>query len=223
MNARNAAKEKQDMHSVAEFACYDPAMGKWTELPPLPEPRSSHDAVVTGDKLYVVGGWTLSGEKTGQWLDTAWSFDLKSQKGNWTAVANPTFKRRALAVAGAAEQLVALGGMDDAQAPSCRVDALDLAANKWRRLPDLPEQDMRGFGVSAWSLGGQIYVSGADGIVLRLADDESKWESVGKLDRPRFFHRLLPADNASLLAVAGASMDDGHLADIERFAPSSQN
>jgi N-acetylneuraminic acid mutarotase len=223
MNARNAAKEKEDMHSVREFACYDPASGQWSEMPPLPEPRSSHDAVVIGDKLYVVGGWTLSGDRSGEWLDTAWAFDLKNPKGSWTAVASPPFKRRALAVAGSAEQLVALGGMDDSADPSRRVDALDLASNKWRRLPDLPEQDMGGFGASAWSLGRQLYVSGADGIVLRLADDESKWKSVGKLDRPRFFHRLLPGDEGALLAVAGASMDDGHLADIERFATSSQN
>ena len=34
-------------------------------LAPLPEARSSHDAVVIGDKLYVVGGWTLSGDRKG--------------------------------------------------------------------------------------------------------------------------------------------------------------
>jgi hypothetical protein len=76
-----------------------------------------------------------------------------------------------------------------------------------------------GFGVSAWALGGKLYASGADGVVCRLADDRASWEPVGKLARPRFFHRLLPADASSLVAVGGASFSDGHLADIERFSP----
>jgi N-acetylneuraminic acid mutarotase len=235
VNARNAFDEKEDMHSVAEFACYDPSASKWTEMPPLPEPRSSHDAVVIGDVLYVVGGWTLSGDSSsGKWLETAWSFDLTDAKGQWRPVANPPFKRRALAVAGSKDQLVVLGGMEPRGKSSAsgghgsakvswRADALDLATNQWRSLPDLPGEEMGGFGVSAWSLGGQLYVSGADGVVHRLADDGSAWESAGKLDRPRFFHRLLPDDEGALLAVAGASMDDGHLADIERFAPHRQN
>jgi hypothetical protein len=113
--------------------------------------------------------------------------------------------------------------MDDSAEVSERVDALDLSTNAWRRLPDLPAQEMGGFGASAWRLGRRLYVSGADGVVYRLAEDESAWESVGQLDRPRFFHRLLPGDEGALLAVAGASTDDGHLADIERFAPRGQN
>jgi hypothetical protein len=31
------------------------------DIAPLPAPRSSHDAVVLGNKLYVVGGWQLNG------------------------------------------------------------------------------------------------------------------------------------------------------------------
>ena len=52
LNARNATKEdKEDLHSTAEFAEFDPASGKWNALAPLPAPRSSHNAVVIGDKV----------------------------------------------------------------------------------------------------------------------------------------------------------------------------
>jgi N-acetylneuraminic acid mutarotase len=219
LSFRNAAEDEPDMHSVAEFACFDPKTSKWTALAPLPEPRSSHDAVVLGDTLYVVGGWTLSGEKEGEWLSTAWSFDLTKPEGEWKAVASPTFKRRALAVARWDRQLVAIGGMDDNGKPSRRVDAFDPLAGTWTKLPDLPRSQMAGFGVSAWNLDGQMLVSGADGVVHKLADDGSKWEQVGKLATGRFFHRLLPGADSTLLAVAGASVDAGHLPTIESFKP----
>jgi hypothetical protein len=220
LNFRNAADADPDMHSVAEFACFDPKTNKWTELAPLPEARSSHDAVVVGDTLYVVGGWTLSGEKEGEWLSTAWSFDLTKPEGEWKAVANPSFKRRALAVGQWGDKLVAIGGMDDDAKVSRRVDAFDPVAGTWTKLPELPRSQMAGFGVSAWNLDGQLLVSGADGVVHKLADDGSKWERVGKLATGRFFHRLLPGADSDLLVVAGASVDAGHLPSIESFKPS---
>jgi hypothetical protein len=219
LSFRNAAKDEPDMHSVAEFASFDPKTSKWTELAPLPEPRSSHDAVVLGDTLYVVGGWTLAGEDKGQWLSTAWSFDLTKPNGEWQAVASPPFKRRALAVARWDRQLVAIGGMDDNAKVSRRVDAFDPLAGTWTKLPDLPRSQMAGFGVSAWNLDGQLLVSGADGVVHKLADDGSKCEQVGKLTTGRFFHRLLPGPDSTLLVVAGASVDSGHLPTIESFKP----
>jgi hypothetical protein len=223
LSFRNAAEEDEDMHSVADFACYDPATSKWTTLAPLPEARSSHDAVVIGDTLYVVGGWTLAGANKGNWLDTAWSFDLKNPQGGWHPVPTPTFKRRALAVAQWKGQLVAIGGMDDNAKVSRRVNALDLATGAWSELPQLPRAQMAGFGVSAWNLDGKLLVSGADGRVHQLADDGAAWQPVGELATGRFFHRLMPAADGAVLAVAGASPEEGHLATIERFSPTKTN
>ncbi len=224
LSFRNAAADEADMHSVAEFACFDPATKKWTALTPLPEARSSHDAVVIGDTLYVVGGWTLAGESDGDWLDTAWSFDLNDPQAEWQALASPTFKRRALAVARWNRQLVAIGGMDDNAEISRRVDALDPATGEWTKMPELPRSRMGGFGVSAWNLDGKLLVSGADGAVHQLSDDGTKWENVGKLVTGRFFHRLMPGVGQSLLVIAGASMETGkHLATVESFSPSTPN
>jgi hypothetical protein len=81
---------------------------------------------------------------------------------------------------------------------------------------ELPGAGLNGFGVSSWNLGVRLYVSGSNGVVYRLAAVDGQWEPVAKLDRSRFFHRLLPtsASNTSLLAIAGAS-DSGHLSDVE--------
>jgi hypothetical protein len=221
LSFRNAADAEPDMHSVADFACFDPATHTWTALAPLPEARSSHDAAVIGDTLYVVGGWTLAGEREGKWLDTAWSFDLTQPQGQWQAVVSPTFKRRALAVAPWNGKLVAIGGMDEHAKPSRRVDALDLAAGQWSELPALPRAQMAGFGVSAWNLAGRLIVSGADGKAYQLADDGGAWLPVGKLATGRFFHRLLPMGDGGLLAIGGASPEEGHLTTIEQFRPAA--
>lgn len=221
LSAKNAEGEDEELHSVAEFSCYDPAAKQWTALAPLPEARSSHDAVVIGDKLYVVGGWTLSGNRKGTWLDTAWSIDLANPEAKWEPIGKPNFRRRAIAAAQWNGKLVALGGMDEDVSISRQVSVLDPATGEWSELAELPGEDMDGFGAAAWNLDGKLFASGTQDSLYRLADDGKSWEAVVELQQPRFFHRLLPADASTLLAVAGASFE-GHLAGIEELALAGQ-
>ena len=216
MNARNAPKEDEDLHSTADFARYDPATREWTKLPKLPSARSSHDAVVIGDKLYVAGGWTLEGDGEGTWLNTALVFDLTNQKGGWSVLPKAPFTRRALAVSHWQGQLVLLGGIDSEGDISFEVDLYNPETQQWGKGPKLPWQGMEAFGISAWNLGGQLYVSGLAESVFQLGGDGHNWTEATALKIPRFFHQLLPLDNESLLAVAGASRR-GHLTHIEKL------
>lgn len=217
LDARNAPDEDADLHSVADFHVFDPATKKWQVLAPLPEPRSSHDAVAIGSKIYVIGGWMLNGEGEGEWLNTAWVYDTAQADSQWQELPTPPFRRRALAAAEWNGKLVALGGMDDDALVSERVDCFDPATGEWQQLADFPGEDMAGFGMSAWSLDSGLYASGAEGILHRLAEDGQSWAKVGKLQLPRFFHRLLPADQDSLYVVAGASLKHGHVGTIEEL------
>ena len=79
----------------------------------------------------------------------------------------------------------------------------------------MPGTGMDGFGVSAWHVGDRLFVSGVSGTLLELDDATNVWKEAGQLQQGRFFHRLLPAHDGSLLAIAGASLS-GHLTDIER-------
>ena len=105
--------------------------------------------------------------------------------------------------------------MDEKAKISRRVDFFDPATGKWSQGPELPGTGMSGFGVSAWSLDDNLYVSGFNGRVFKLADDGSKWEEVAKLAQPRFFHQLVPAATPDALLVVGGASRDGHLADVE--------
>lgn len=216
VHSRNAADETEDMHSTDEFACFDPATGEWTALTPLPTPRSSHDAVVIGDSLYVVGGWQLAGESPGEWSDAVVRYDFNEPAKGWQTVGEPPFRRRALAASQLDGKLVVIGGMQEEEGVTNRVDAYDPNSGDWSELPKLPGKGISGFGISAWNLGGVVYASGMQGKVFALAPGASEWKSVGELADPRFFHRLVPAGDQSLLVVAGASAEYGHVGTVER-------
>ena len=67
--AMNKEGDDHDLHSQNQVAAFDVATKTWSDLPALPEPRSSLDAAILGDFVYVVGGWKLSGESSdNQWL-----------------------------------------------------------------------------------------------------------------------------------------------------------
>jgi N-acetylneuraminic acid mutarotase len=216
MNARNVTTEdEEDLHSTDEFAAYDPATEKWTALAPLPDPRSSHNAVVIGDRVYVTGGWILAGTGEGKWLDNSLVYDFMNPSAGWQRLPEQSFQRRALAAAQWQGKLIALGGMDENADVSQRVDLFDPQTDRWSKGPDLPGKGMAGFGVSAWNLDGSVYVSGFNGRMFRLTDDGSNWEEVARLARPRFFHQIVPAAVEDTLLVVGGASRKGHLADIE--------
>ncbi len=214
MAARNQPGEKSDLYSHAAVSRYDIRRGAWEEYVPLPEPRSSHDALVLDDTLYVAGGWTLAGSSSkGVWLNTLLKLDLRSPHPRWEAAPQP-FQRRALALAGIGERLFCLGGIDSTNATLLSVDIYNTRTGTWTQGPDLPPGPMKGFGCSAIAQAGRIYFSGMKGELHALDSAGSTWTWVAKLQHPRFFHRLVPAGTAHLVA-AGGEDSEGKRNDLE--------
>lgn len=205
MQPINMPGEKVDNRSVASFACFDPATRKWQELPDLPESRSSHDAVVAGDKLVVVGGWKMNGAgKQPNWHTTALVLDLNEKGMKWQPVSQP-FKRRALSAAACDGKVYVCGGMSSDDEIALAVNIYDPKKDAWTIGPDLPGPERNGFSPATAEAGGRVYVSVADGRVFRLTTAGDHWEDVGKLARPRIVHRILPGRDGLLIAVGGAA------------------
>lgn len=214
----NGEGEDTAFNSLATFAKYNPSTNKWKELPPLPEPRSSHDAAVVGDKLYVVGGWNLQGSSSmgAPWHDQALVFDLTKEDGQWQKIAEPPFQTRAVAAIGHAGKLWVLGGMQSTNATTREVHIYDPAANTWSKGPDVAGRDgLAGFAISAVSANGKLYFNGSEGIIYALKEDGLGWEPVQRLLIPRSFHRLLPAGEQGLIAIAGVARGGGYLGNVE--------
>jgi N-acetylneuraminic acid mutarotase len=212
MRPRNMPGEAADNHSVASVARFDPAANRWERLADLPEPRSSHDAVVVGDTLVVVGGWRMNGrEAKPDWHDTALTLDLADPKADWRAVPQP-FRRRALTAAAVGGKVYVIAGLTPDANTAHAVDIFDPAAGTWAAGPAVPGDRLNGFTPAAAASDGAVYLNPADGVVYRLAGD--RWEPVSAVPTPRFVHRLVPVGGGRLAAVGGASKS-GNVAAVE--------
>jgi hypothetical protein len=213
--ATNKSGEKQNLISQNDFARLE-VNGQWQPLASLPEPRSSHDAAMIGDTLYVAGGWNMQGGGSGaKWHDTALAMNLAAEKPEWKVIAPPPFRRRALALAAWNQKLVCIGGMTESGGPTTGTAIYDPAANEWIEGPALQGTAMDGFGSSAFGVAGGLFVTTSSGSIQRLGDDGKSWQFVGQLAHPRFFHRILPWHESNLVIVGGASMETGKTLELE--------
>lgn len=205
MAAHNKQGEPNDLRSVADVARFDPETRTWTALAPLPAPRSTHDAAVCGDYLYVIGGWEMKGGDSisAEFHEDALRLDLRDPRAQWETLPTPPFQRRALTVASHQAKLYVLGGLTDGMNVSKDVDIYDPATQTWSKGPELPGSSKDWFAASAFAVNGRLYVSGQGGDVLRLDDSGTAWEPVGKLSMPRLTHRMLPGIANDLLIVGG--------------------
>ncbi len=215
MQPRNQPGEPADNYSLANCACFDPKTGKWADLPPLPAGRSSHDVVVVGDKLVVVGGWQMKGKgQKSVWHDTVAILDLAANEPKWESAPQP-FQRRALTATAVGSKVYVLGGLGAEGKPT---DVFDVEMRKWTTAPALPIDGKRAmaFSPAAASVGGRVVVCTASGAVYRLNDKADGWEKVGAAETPRIVARMIPLDPTTLLLVGGASPGGGMVAAVER-------
>lgn len=204
MAARNAKGEKQDLWSSETAARYDIASSKWVPLPKLPQRRSSHDSIVCGDTLYVMGGWSMEGEADSVWHDTYVTLDLTKADAIWESHPQP-FKRRAIAVQTVGTKVYAIGGMTDDNELSNAVSVLDTTTGEWSDGPALPADKIGGFGFAAVSQAGRLFANGLAGRLLELRGDA--WVAVAKLTHPRYFHRLLSGEAGKIIAIGGENRE----------------
>lgn len=217
MHAKNKDPEQPHLISVDRVEKFDPKVGQWAPFVSLPQGRSSHDAVVVGSKIYVVGGWELRGKEDPIWHEESLVIDLDAKQPAWKILPKQPFVRRALAAGAAGGKIFALGGITPKGDTSRAVNVFDTATNSWNEAPGLPGKDLHGFGVSAFGLQGQLYACGMNGTVYSLRPGAENWQEAGKLENGRFFHRLVPMDQENLLIIAGAIFGSGHTASVERF------
>lgn len=216
MQPQNVPGAEQKLMSLDQAALFDPQMKKWSKLPPLPEPRSSHALAVVGDQLYAVGGWPLKvgtpkpapdapdAPKEKKWHDTMVVLDLTKPEAGWRTLPQP-WTRRALAAVVFEGKLWCIGGMTDDNELSSAVDIYDPATRQWSSAPPVGEQERAlAFGCAACVAGGSLYVS-PEGKIYRIGADAKAWTECGKLAKSRYFHQLIALDDTHLMAIGGTS------------------
>lgn len=214
-HAKNPKGEKQELYSTDEVLSFNIQSRKWEPLPALPEPRSSLDAFILGESVYVVGGWQLRGKESAVWHRDAYRLNLAVEDSKWERIASPPFERRANAVISFDGKIYAIGGMQQKGGPTTKVSIYDPAANSWTEGPSLPGEPMEGFGAAAVVLDERLFVATHHGKLVRLSDDQATWQIQGTLPTARFFQRIVPVDDERALIIGGADMDSGKFTELE--------
>ena len=204
MEPKHKAGEKSDISSTASVQRFDPKTKKWSDLPDLPAPRSSHDAAIVGDTLVVIGGWAMAAGKGPEWVSDTLTLNLTDPKAKWVSVKQP-FVRRALSVAAVDGKVYAVGGLLESGGTDHSVSVFDPKSGKWSESVKLPGGRMNAFTPAVIAAGGKLYANPADGDLYRLAGD--KWEHVTAVKAARYVHRMVPLPGGKLLVIGGASKD----------------
>ncbi|TWT99043.1 Kelch repeat-containing protein [Neorhodopirellula pilleata] len=212
--AKNEPDTEHDLWSQDSVVRFDPAKREWNELPALPEPRSSFDAAMVEDTIYVIGGWQMAGEADTVWHSTAWSLNLADTSPTWQALPEPPFQRRALSAATVDGKVYAIGGMQATGGATTQVDVYDPSSRTWTTGPSLPGEPMAGFGTAAFACGDSLIATTMDGKVCRLSGDRQRWSIISELEPSRFFHRMLPLADDRLIVLGGANMEVGKFTDL---------
>ncbi|WP_052639785.1 Kelch repeat-containing protein [Zavarzinella formosa] len=216
----NKKEEKTDIRSLASVSVYDTKAGKWAEAEPLPEARSSHDAIVVGDTLFVFGGWQLNGSSAAGksvWLNHGLSLDLSKTGAKWEIVKQP-FQRRALTMAAFDGKVCVIGGLGE-KSTDAGINIYDPKSATWSTGPAIPGDKMNAFSPSAATLDGKLYLTPKDGKVYRMTEKKDAWETVGEFKQGRFVARMV-GHGKNLIVVAGAS-PAGMLASLEAIVPAT--
>lgn len=233
--AMNESDEDQDLRSQTSVARFDAEANQWVDMADLPEPRSSLDACVLNDHLIVAGGWSLNGKADDStWHDTIWSLDLRSSDAQWVALPNDGdvrfTARRALSTVVSDGKLFVIGGMLPEGKTTTAVLIYDPATKRWSRGPDVPGEAMEGFGTAAVATGGKLLVNTISGYVHQLSDDQTRWETIAKMERARFFHQLVPTrrvsedgDEDAVLSIGGVNMSTGKFDEIDLIVLKADN
>lgn len=220
MQPRNQRGELADNHSLASCASYDPATRKWQALPDLPEPRSSHDAVVLGDRIYIFGGWSmLGGDRKPNWLSKGLVLDLTQSPLRWKEIEQP-FQRRALGVAALNGKIYVLGGLQARGGLTNGIDIYDPASGKWTTGPEMPGKGA-GFSAAPAVVDNRLYISTNDGKLHVLDRAGKTWEPIGKQQVARHVNRMVPGARGTLLILGGNS-STGDAAIVEVISTSGK-
>ncbi|HEX3146937.1 MAG TPA: hypothetical protein VHR66_02580 [Gemmataceae bacterium] len=221
MQPQNGKTEKSDTKSLATCAVYDPAAGKWSDIEPLPEPRSSHDSAVLGDTLYVFGGWRLNGKDgKSEWYAHGWSLDLDEPGAKWNKIDQP-FQRRALTMAAHNGHVYVIGGLNAKGGMELAANRYDPKSQSWSDGPVIPGEKSNGFTPATAVADGRLFVTPADGKIYRLSGTADRWEECAKLKEARFVARMVAGPEHKLVVVAGAT-PAGSLAGLEAVEPGKQ-
>ncbi|MDY0960662.1 FG-GAP-like repeat-containing protein [Massilia sp. CFBP9026] len=148
---------------VAWFDAFDPATGRWIELPDAPHARDHFHAAVIDGKLYAAGGRRSAhdlGNTLAQTVGEVDVYDFKTKR--WSTLPAPLPTQRAGTASAVIDgKLAVMGGESMKHEHAHReVEAWDPKTARWHTLPAMP---VGRHGTQAATLDGKVYIAAGSG------------------------------------------------------------
>ncbi len=141
---------------------YDPAMGTWTEMTPLPQPFAETCAVSLNGMIHVATGRQPAGEANAQWTDHTDSgahFVYDAASDSWhTAAPNPNPRNSAAGVV-LNGRFHVVAGRTVGGGNHAHHEAYDPQTDRWQSLAPMPQGQG---GLAAAVSGGKVYAFGGE-------------------------------------------------------------
>lgn len=219
--ATNKAGSSHNLHSVDTIEIYDIENNKWKHYDNLPDPRSSHESVIVGNTLYVIGGWDY-GNGREKWLGGIQK-DLADKQSKWVKMPEMPIEVRAFSIASNNQFIFIIGGMDGGGTLN-DLHIYDITEKKWSKSTKFPSRgSLRGFGSAATFLSGKLYASDSSNNIYEFNNKSKTWlNRKEKLKQPRFFHRMVNYDN-ELYVIGGTNRKTGAVFSIESLEIKNAN
>lgn len=200
-----------DARASSRFDLYVPETNVWEPGPALPVSLHHLGLATSGDRLYVVGGYTTTAD--GEWLPQAAVYSLGPGEATWHAEPSLKAPRGSPGVAAVHGRLVVTGGVTGDVAASTETWAPGDAA--WRSGPDLKERREH---LAMATLGGRVYaIAGRNPDNLRSVESwdgrEAAWRGEPSVNYAR--GGIAATTVGDKVCVAGGEEPQGTIGSVE--------
>jgi N-acetylneuraminic acid mutarotase len=218
--------------TLGNVLSFDPAVGKWEELAPMPNgtARGASAVATNGNTIYLAGGLQpRDGEDSGRVTNLVSSYDTVSRK--WTMLPNLPGTRDHVGAAFIGDTFYVVGGRLGTQySVQGTVFALKSNATEWKSLSGMPTP--RG-GVAVAAIGTKIYTFGGEGNptpgtkgvwpqVESYDTTTDKWQKEAPMKNPRHGTGAVSVGGAIYIPGGGATVGGNEsVALTEAYSPSS--
>jgi len=143
---------------------YEPDANRWSELPPMRQPRGATGAAVIGDKLYVAGGGPNA--FPAGYVESYPTLEIYDfETGRWGGGPDMPAGRHHVGTAALDGKLYVLGGRNETDLTLDTFERYDPETQEWEELPPMPLAQSSAAVVAA---GGKIVAFGGE--------DETDWD-----------------------------------------------
>ncbi len=198
---------------------YDIINDKWERIGKLNLPRSSNQAVLVNDKVYILGGWNATprflNDYDGSFHDSIEIFDLKTESISIAKEKLVKPLRRAFTAFANGEKIYLLGGLGESASHFSLLDHMTILDSKTMQFSEGPKLAFATFAPGAGVIANEIYIFGGMfktgewdyeyvSHVYAFNMQTQQWRHTSRyLSETKGFSQVVGLENNSLLILGG--------------------